>query len=200
MELPETRTPRGGLFRVAWLFYLLLASLGILWIGMRPPGLHLALLIDSHTWWIDAAVGLAAGGLLLLAWSLAGRWLPGAQELERKLAASLADLDPSDVVGLAVLSGIAEELFFRAAVQGAWGLIPATLLFGALHTGPGKVFRLWTLFAAIAGLALGLLMIWRGNLLAPILAHFLVNAVNLRRLVGGQGDQIEPDTSTLTSA
>ncbi len=203
MGEPAIARPRGGLFRIAWFFYLILASVGILWLGKRPPGLYFALLIDPHTWWIDAAVGLAAGGVLLFLWSLAGRWLPGAQELERKLAATLADLNPSDVLGLAVLSGFAEEIFFRGAVQGAWGLIPATLLFGALHTGPGKVFRLWTLFAAVAGLALGGLMIWRGNLLAPILAHFLVNAVNLRRLVagqGGQGGQIESDTGTLDSA
>jgi len=54
-------------------------------------------------------------------------------------------------VALAVLSGFAEELFFRGAVQGAFGWLPATLAFAVLHSGPGKAFRLWILFAAIAG-------------------------------------------------
>ncbi len=187
----------GGLFRVAWLFYLLLASVAILWIGMRSPGLHFGLLIDPRHWWLDAALGLAGGVLLLGAWAGASRWLPGARELERKLAALLSELTPADAFGLAVLSGLAEELFFRGAVQGSWGLIPATLLFGALHTGPGKAFRLWTLFAVLAGFMLGGLMFWRGNLLAPILAHFLVNAVNLRRLLRSSGDQLETEGCTV---
>ncbi len=31
-------------------------------------------------------------------------------------------------------------------------------------------------------------MAWRGNLLGPVLGHFLVNAVNLRRLAGRPRD------------
>jgi hypothetical protein len=31
-------------------------------------------------------------------------------------------------------------------------------------------------------------MAWRGNLLGPVVGHFLVNAVNLRRLASGSGD------------
>jgi hypothetical protein len=56
------------------------------------------------------------------------------------------------------------------------------VLFAVLHTGPGLSFRLWTAFAVVAGGLFGGLMLWRGNLLAPIVAHFLVNAVNLSRL------------------
>lgn len=171
-----------NLFRVAWLFYLLLAGAAILWLGVRPPGLSLRLLFAARGWWLDLALGLVAGGLLVLLWQLAGRWLSTARELEEKLATLLGGLTRADALGLAVLSGFAEELFFRGAVQMTLGLIPATLIFGLLHTGSGKAFRLWTLFALIAGLVLGGLMAWRGNLLAPIVAHILVNAVNLRRL------------------
>jgi hypothetical protein len=157
--------------------------------------LPLGLFFDRRWWWLDAAIGLATGIVLILAWDLAGRLLPGARQLERRLAELLGDLTEADALALAVLSGFAEELFFRGAVQGSWGLLPATLLFAVLHTGPGAVFRLWTLFAAIAGLALGALMVWRGNLLAPVLAHFLVNAVNLRRLLRkvSAGDAGEED-------
>ena len=62
------------------------------------------------------------------------------------------------------------------------------MLFGLLHSGPGKAFRLWTLFAVVAGALLGGLMVWRGNLLGPVVGHVLVNAVNLRRLAGRMGD------------
>ena len=81
-----------------------------------------------------------------------------------------------------MLSGFAEELFFRGAVQGSWGFVWATLLFALMHTGPDPAFRLWTLFALLAGALFGGLMLWRGNLLAPVTAHFVVNAVNLRRI------------------
>ncbi len=91
-----------------------------------------------------------------------------------------------------MLSGFAEELFFRGALQGTVGLVGATILFGLLHSGPGKAFRLWTLFALLAGGILGLLMHWRGNLLGPVAGHFLVNAVNLRRLAGRAQDSEEP--------
>jgi uncharacterized protein len=69
-------------------------------------------------------------------------------------------------------------------VQGAVGWLAASLLFALLHSGPGRELRLWTLFALCAGLLFGALMLWRGNLLAPVLAHFVVNAVNLYRLRG----------------
>jgi membrane protease YdiL (CAAX protease family) len=40
----------------------------------------------------------------------------------------------------------------------------------------------WAFFALAAGVGLGLLIEWSGNLVAPVVAHVLVNAVNLRRL------------------
>jgi hypothetical protein len=121
--------------------------------------------------------------LLLALWELGRRIFPTAKQLEDRLAELLGPMDLSEVVALALLSGFAEELFFRGAVQGSWGWLPATVLFALLHTGPGPAFRLWTLFAAVAGLVLGALMIWRGNLLAPVVAHGLLNGINLGRLV-----------------
>ena len=108
--------------------------------------------------------------------------LPSARRLEAELAEMMGALRTSEILGLALLSGFAEELFFRGAMQGAWGWIPATLLFALLHAGPGATFRVWTGFAAIAGLTLAGLMLWRGNLLAPVVTHMLINAVNLGRL------------------
>lgn len=129
-------------------------------------------------------LGVAVGGLLVGFWRAARHRLPSALELEKQLAELLGPMERPEVVALALLSGFAEELFFRGAVQGAWGWFPATVLFTLLHTGPGNAYRAWTAFAGVAGLALAGLMLWRGNLLAPILAHVVVNAVNLDQLVG----------------
>lgn len=174
----------GRLYRLAWAFYLAIALAGGFWIGLRIGVLPLSLFFDLHGWWIDLGLGAAAGGLLLALWRLALARLPGARELEGHLAHLLAGLTRSEALGLAAISGFAEELFFRGAVQGAFGWLAASLLFACLHSGPGRSFRLWTLFAGVAGLAFGGLMAWRGNLLAPAVAHVLVNAVNLRRLSG----------------
>ena len=178
---PET-LPGDQLYRIAWVFYLFLAIGGALWVGARGGTIRLELFVDPAGWWIDLGLGIAAGGLLLGLWQAGLRLLPAARELEDKLGELLRGIETSEAVALALLSGFAEELFFRGAVQGAWGWPVATLLFALLHVGPGAAFRSWTVFAALAGLVFAGLMLWRGNLLAPVIAHALVNAINLGRL------------------
>jgi len=187
---PDDHRPSGAnLYRISWVVYLVLAVAGAVWMGLSArasqgqPGLRLDQFIDSATWGRDLPWGLAVGTGLILFWEAGRRWLPQARELERAIADLLHGLEPSDALGLALLSGFSEELFFRGAVQGQWGLWVATLLFALLHTGPGRAFRLWTLFAAVAGLSFGLLVVHLGTLLAPMVAHVLVNGVNLYRLV-----------------
>lgn len=170
------------IYRLAWIFYLVLALAGTLWLGLRQGRIGFGLFVDPDNWWLDAGIGLAAGGLLIAVWLVARQTMPLARSLEVELAELLGPLKTSEIIGLALLSGFAEELFFRGAVQGAWGWIPATVLFALLHAGPGASYRIWTGFAAIAGLVLAGLMIWRGNLLAPVVAHVVVNGVNLDRL------------------
>jgi len=192
MDGEDIRPSAARLYRVAWAVYLLLAIAGAVWLGLSAGGLTLARFIDPATWWLDLLWGLGAGGALLGLW-LAGRTLlPMARELERTIASLLDGLSPPDALALALISGFAEELFFRGAVQGTWGIVVATVLFALLHTGPGRPFLLWTLFALVAGALFGVLALQRGNLLAPITAHVLVNAVNLTRLTK---QQPSPDLS-----
>ena len=165
-----------------------IAILAMLWVGFRRGVIPLSLFFDPERWWLDLALGLGAGALLLGAWWGAERTFPLAKELETRLGEALGIITPAEAVALALLSGFAEELFFRGALQGTVGWAAATVLFGLLHSGPGKAFRLWTLFAVVAGALLGGLMVWRGNLLGPVVGHVLVNGVNLRRLASRLGD------------
>jgi CAAX protease family protein len=180
----------GRLYRLAWGLYLVMAVGGALWIGARRGVIPLSLFVDVRRWWLDLLLGIAAALLLLGAWKGAEHTVPLARDLDRQLREALGPLQPAEVIGLALLSGFAEELLFRGAVQEAFGWLPATLAFAVLHSGPGKAFRLWTLFAALAGLLFAGLMVQRGNLLAPMTAHFLVNVVNLWRLSGAPGDSV----------
>lgn len=76
---------------------------------------------------------------------------------------------------ISVCAGISEEALFRGAIQGSLAdhvglgvaLIMASLLFGAFHL----ITWTYAIIAAFIGAYLGLLWIWTGNLLAPIVTH-----------------------------
>ncbi len=169
-------------YRVAWLFYLVLAVAGLLWIGAERGRIGVGLFFDPGSWWIDLGAGIGLGAGLLALWWLLRRYVAAARTLEGELARLLAPLAVSEAVALAVISAVAEELFFRGALQGALGFLPAAVLFALLHSGPGKSYRIWTLFALAGGVALGTLVAMRGPLGGAIVAHLIVNGVNLVRL------------------
>lgn len=180
----ERPRPPAPLLRWGSWFYLALALGGVLWIGLRRGAIPLELFVDRDAWPADAAIGLAGAGILVGLWHLGRLALPSARALEVSMAEIIGPLSSAEIVALSALSGFSEELFFRGAVQSQWGIVPATVIFALLHVGPGKEFRLWTAFALVAGAGLGGLMLWRGNLLAPVLAHAAVNLWGLRRLAG----------------
>ena len=174
-----TETSRPRLYSIAWTFYLVLALAGVAWVGWRGD-LSWRLFINPATWWRDLAAGVAAAFGLIGLWALARRWLAAARQVEAYIAGVMGEVAPDEVFALALISAIAEELFFRGGVQGSWGWLWASALFAALHTGPGRAFRVWTLFALVGGGLFGALTWWSGNLLAAIVAHGVVNGWNLR--------------------
>jgi membrane protease YdiL (CAAX protease family) len=131
----------------------------------------------------DLGSGLAAA-LLLVAVSrgLTLRTRAG-DALARRLAEVLGPLSAAEVAILALASGIGEELFFRGALQPWLGLVATSLLFGVAHLVPTRPLALWSVFACAAGLLFGALFELTGNLVAPVVAHVAVNALNLRWLV-----------------
>lgn len=176
-----SRSRPARLYAVAWAFYLVLALAGIVWVGWRGD-LGPALFVDPDTWPRDLLWGALTAAALVGSWAAARRRLAAARRIERHISGLLAGVDGEEIFALAVISGIAEEIFFRGAVQGSWGWLVATALFAVLHTGPGRAFRLWTLFALVAGSLFALLTLASGNLLAAMVAHVGVNGVNLQAL------------------
>ena len=174
--------PSGALLRWGSWIYLALAPAAVLWLGLRDGAIPLALFFDRGAWLADLASGGLAAAAIVGLWHLGLLAVPGGRALERTIQDTIGPLTTSEVLTLAVVSGFAEELFFRGAVQSHWGIVPTTILFALLHAGPGREFRLWTVFALFAGTVLGTLMIWRGNLLAPAVAHAAVNLFGLARL------------------
>jgi hypothetical protein len=79
---------------------------------------------------------------------------------------------PRHALAFGLLAGIPEEILFRGALQPIIGLLGASILFGLAHA----VTRLYMVYAIIAGLLLGLLAQWRGDIWASTAAHFAYDA------------------------
>ena len=158
------------LFAIALIGSKLLDQMDLWWSLTTPP------------WPLQVAVGVAVG--------MAGVWLSRIIERRfvgvRQLAADFSDLlrglTRGQAWALALASGIGEEALFRGMLQPLVGLIPTAILFGIIHIGPARRYLWWTASALLYGVVLGLLFEWGQGLIAPIVAHVVLNGVNLYQL------------------
>ncbi len=68
-----------------------------------------------------------------------------------------------------LMAGFPEEMLFRGAIQPKLGVFLSALIFGSLHA----ISRVYFLYATLAGVLLGLLAEWRGDLWAATTAHLI---------------------------
>jgi membrane protease YdiL (CAAX protease family) len=127
----------------------------------------------------DAGIGLAVGLAVVLGSHAATRRTGWGERLARGLGEAIGPVSIPDALLLAMASGLGEEMFFRGALQPRVGLLWASLLFGAVHFVPRRAMWPWTVFAMVIGGLFGALFEWTGNLVAPVVAHTVVNAINL---------------------
>ena len=164
-------------------FYTATVAIAVVWSALtdagaarlwRPPAA-----IDAPPWW---AAGIAAGVTLLgLSWLAEAVW-PAMRTLTEELAAALGPIGTGRALGWALASGFAEEALFRGPVQDLVGWPVAAVLFAAMHGGTSRRLIAWSTFALGAGALFGLLAHHYDSLWPAIVAHVLVNGVNLRRL------------------
>lgn len=107
-----------------------------------------------------------------------------ARALHRELKPIVEPLSRLEIIVLALASGLAEEVFFRGAMQPALGLIVTSVIFGAVHTGPKRAFLAWSLWACVMGLAFGAIFELTGVLWGPIIAHVMINERNMTYMKG----------------
>jgi len=163
--------------------YLALASAGIAWSTLRG---------DASVWRFpgeeapQTLAGVLAGLFIGLGFVFASRYATHRFEwgraLHRDLRALLGPLPGAEILVLAVASAVGEEIFFRGALLPAIGIWASSGIFALLHVGPKLRFLPWTISSFVAGMVFGQLFLWSGDLGGPVVAHFTVNALNLRYL------------------
>jgi membrane protease YdiL (CAAX protease family) len=168
---------RGGLIAG---FYGALALIALGWGASRGPNavyrseqastLHLLL---------GPPLGLGLGLLVVFLSRLAVRLFDWARVLHREFHAVVHELSSKEVLLLALASAVGEELFFRGALLHAVGLVPSTLVFSLLHFRLDRRFLPWTAMSFGLGLVFGQMALGLGDLSGPIVAHFVINLMNL---------------------
>ncbi|MFO7561483.1 MAG: CPBP family intramembrane glutamic endopeptidase [Enhygromyxa sp.] len=179
----EQRSPKPSPARakVVASFYLGLALVGFLWHAVAEENNDFWRSADSSVvellW--TPVLGLALGLLVVAGFRLLEgrqRWLPA---LHREFRAILGRPSGSELLLLAAASALGEEILFRAAMLDAWGPWVSSLVFALLHIPPRRELWPWTVSAGLLGLALAWLTIVTGNLGPAVVAHFVINFINL---------------------
>lgn len=180
--------------RSAWLEALVGAALAITgFILMRSSGL--ASRLDFS---LRAILAGGIGAAALTIWTLGvqgGYAIVLGREYADRLTQSLAVQFKSAGIPQIVLACFAaggEEVFFRGAVQGRWGIVVGAVAFMLAHLGQ-KELRIIGFWSVFQGLGLGLLYRASGNLAVPVIAHGLFDMgamLYFRWLMRGrQGDR-----------
>ncbi|HLT40760.1 MAG TPA: CPBP family intramembrane glutamic endopeptidase [Enhygromyxa sp.] len=183
MIVLEQRSPKPSPARakVVASFYLGLAIVGFLWHAIAEENNDVWRTADTtvlELLWTPV-LGLALGLLVVAGFRVLERrhsWLPA---LHREFRSILGRPTGSELLLLAAVSALGEEIFFRGAMLDAWGPWLSSLVFALLHVPPRRELWPWTLSAGLLGLALAWLTIATGNLGPAVVAHFVINFINL---------------------
>lgn len=124
-------------------------------------------------------LGLLLAVVVIVATRITVVRFPWAQRLHLELRPIAHGLNASQIAAIAIFSSLGEELMFRGLVQPWIGVLPTAVVFGLCHQIPGPARWVWVTWATFVGLAFGLIFAATGSLLGALLAHALINAVNL---------------------
>ncbi len=155
---------------------------GCAWLSARDRGDQIAVLaIGERGPWLGCAAGLVVGWLGARAFALATGRSKHLRATEDAARLVFRGVDERVVTAFVLFAVIAEELFFRLAVQDAFGLPGAVAAYALLHSctvGFGALP-----FAVAHAVVLGLLVQHGFGLLGCTTAHAIMNHLTLRRIL-----------------
>ncbi|MDI1448077.1 CPBP family intramembrane glutamic endopeptidase [Polyangium sp. 6x1] len=127
----------------------------------------------------SALAGIVLATILVASTRFAVGRFSWARRLHGELRPVAKDLSVGQIFILAGLSSLGEEILFRGLLTAVIGVIGSGVLFGLLHQMRGPSRWVWTAWAMAVGLILGAIFAATGSLVGPLIAHAIVNAVNL---------------------
>jgi len=174
-------------FRIAGAYALVAVVATALTMSLRdgPPWVHpkpLLTLAPTVALVLSTSLGVGFASAVILATRLAVARFGWARRLHAELRPIALDLGLGEVLIVAGLSSLGEELLFRGLLTPTTGVVISALLFGVVHQVRGKSRWVWATWATLVGLALGGIFALTGSLVGPLVAHALINAVNLSYL------------------
>jgi len=158
---------RTAFLRLEWLLSAALVVLSVAWSALRDVPLGTRLVPSAGLVAAGVVAGAALWGtipLLLRAPSMRRVW----REILQPFSATLAT---RDMVVIATLSGLTEELFFRGILLPELGLVTSSLCFGALHALCATYF----VWATAVGAGMSALTLATSSLVTPMVAHATYN-------------------------
>ncbi len=128
-----------------------------------------------------AGLGLGLGLTLLSQW-LYRVWATYRRSADHYLDLVIRPLETPDLIWIALLPAMSEELLFRGVMLPYFGLdlggvVITALVFGALHWGGTSQWP-YALVTTGVGLCFGGVALLTQNLLVPLLAHAIVNLLS----------------------
>jgi uncharacterized protein len=130
----------------------------------------------------SAALGLAVAIAIIAFTRVTVKRFDWAQRLHSELRPVARELTLGQILVVAGLSSLGEELLFRGLLVPTVGVTIAATLFGLAHQIKGPSRWVWVGWATAVGLMLGAVFALTGSLVGPLLAHAIVNAANLTYL------------------
>lgn len=162
-------------------FYGFIAVAAAIWIQFACPR-PLAHLFRVENRPLTYGLGIGTGLAIAGASALLVRAYRPARVLEQEFGWLLGNQRPGEIFVLAAMSGLAEELLFRGALLQMVGPGFTAVVFAMCHPPFNARLRMWPFFALAVGLLFDYQAVWTGNIVAPVLAHTIVNLVNLLRI------------------
>jgi len=184
---------KNSLIRSCLQIYLPFLLAGILW--DRLSGSNLT---DSFFYivWSELGLGFLAGLGLVLFTYLSFKLFPSLKKMEEFFFNILGQLSFLQILSVALLSGLTEEILFRGILLHYTGFWISSILFGIMHFPVKKTLIPWTVFAILVGFLFAYLMISFNNLAMVSAAHFTVNFINL--LLLNKKNPFDPERKKLS--
>ncbi len=131
----------------------------------------------------DVALGVALGVLTIALSHLASARLTSMRFVERELRELVSAMPTRQAALVTAFGAMAEELLFRGFLQPLLGLTITSVLFGAMHVPHRKEMIPWPIAGVAMGFAFGGLVLWRGSVVGPLVAHVVINYFNTWHLL-----------------